>query len=192
MVRSSATPPGRVATSVAASRLSVDADLYRELMSGFPSGVSVVTTVDREHQPRGVTCSSLSSVTLTPPTLLVCLRETSSTLRALRDTGSFAVNLLHSRGRNAAVTFSSPLADRFAKVRWRFLERFRLPHLHQDAFAVACCRVAGTFQVGDHDIVLGEVFDIRISPDAPLLYGMRRYSAWRLDGESAKEPGDSR
>jgi flavin reductase (DIM6/NTAB) family NADH-FMN oxidoreductase RutF len=157
-------------------------------MSGFPSGVSVVTTVDREHQPRGVTCSSLSSVTLAPPTLLVCLRATSSTLQAMRETGTFAVNLLHARGRQAAVTFSSPLADRFAEVRWRSLEDSHLPHLFRDAFAVASCRVAETFRVGDHDIVLGQVFDIRISPDAPLLYGMRRYSAWRPDGERSSPP----
>lgn len=156
----------------------VDPGHYRELMSTFPSGVAVVTAIDSSGTPRGATCSSLSSVTVSPPTLLVCLHEASGTLAATRESGVFAVNLLHARGEETAVVFSSAVADRFDRVPWQRLEESGPPHLSRDAFAVATCRVVDQVVVGDHAVVLGEVSDIRLSRDVPLLYGLRRFSAW--------------
>lgn len=156
----------------------VDADEYRELMSGFPTGVAVVTSTDANAEPRGATCSSLCSVTLTPPTLLVCLTTRSSTLEAIRARRQFAVNLLRSRARRTAEIFSTPVDDRFGMVQWKRLGPAGLPWLIHDAFAVAECRVAGLSTVGGHTIVLGTVVRIHFSPGIPLLYGMRQFSQW--------------
>jgi flavin reductase (DIM6/NTAB) family NADH-FMN oxidoreductase RutF len=157
-------------------------DDYRDMMSAFPTGVAVVTSTDTDGRPRGLTCSSLSSVTLRPPTLLVCIATGSSTLAAILSSEAFAVNLLHSRGRNAAVVFSAAVADRFAEVTWHSAGPGGPPHLIEDAFAVADCRVAGVTKVGDHAVVLGEVERVTHTPDRPLLYGLRRFSSWRPQG----------
>jgi flavin reductase (NADH) len=162
-------------------RRHVDADDYRLLMSSFPTGVAIVTSVGWDMLPRGATCSSLSSVTLTPPTLLVCLKTCSSTLDAIRTRGWFAVNLLHARARRVAEIFSSPVDDRFAHVRWQPTGAEGLPWLVMDALAVAECLVTGLFVVGDHTVVLGEVTGAEVSPGQPLLYGMRQFSAWTVD-----------
>jgi flavin reductase (NADH) len=154
-------------------------DQYRGLMGAFPTGVSIVTTVDEAGRPRGLTCSSLASVTLTPPTLLVCLNSRSGTLTALRARGCFALNLLHSRGRVAAEVFSQPsTVDRFARVDWRPAGPDRLPWLAEDAFAMADCAVVRTCEVGDHTVVFGEVRSVLQTADTPLLYGLRTFSAW--------------
>lgn len=155
----------------------VDTDAYRTLMGGFPTGVVVVTTTGEDQEPYGATCSSLSSVTLRPPTLQVCLTSTSGVLAAILDSGRFAVNLLHSRAREAASVFASPV-DRFAAVPWRTTPWLGLPWLHRDAFAIAECLLAGTLEVGDHTMLLGEVASVEHADDVPLLYGKRRYSAW--------------
>lgn len=155
-------------------------DLFRELMSSFPTGVSVVTALDSEGHPWGATCSSLSSVTLYPPTLLVCLGEHGGTLHAILTCNRFAVNLLHASGQRVATVFSALHVDKFAQVAWQPWSPSGLPFLHRDAFAVAACEVAGEVQVGDHRIVIGQVFDIRVSAGVPLLYGLRRYSSWPL------------
>jgi flavin reductase (DIM6/NTAB) family NADH-FMN oxidoreductase RutF len=147
-------------------------------MSAFPTGVAVVTGISEDAEPRGATCSSLCSVTLTPPTLLVCLTKGSSTLEVIRARGWFAVNLLHARARLAAEIFSSPVADRFAHVPWQPVGEVGLPWLVRDAFAVAECRVAGLSVIGSHVVVLGHVGGVTVSPDVPLLYGMQRFSAW--------------
>jgi flavin reductase (DIM6/NTAB) family NADH-FMN oxidoreductase RutF len=152
---------------------------YRAFMSGFPSGVAVITTVDAAGLPRGMTCTSLTSVTIRPPTLLICVDVRSGTLAALANRGMFAVNLLHAEGRPAAVAFASGDEDRFARVRWRLSADFGLPWLVNAAGAVAQCAVTDMRTVGDHAVVLGEVRSIRSVGDrAPLLYGRRQYAAW--------------
>jgi flavin reductase (DIM6/NTAB) family NADH-FMN oxidoreductase RutF len=170
--------PGAAAGTAAARRAS-PAD-YRDLMSAFPTGVAVVTSMDSSGQPRGMTCSSLSSVTLAPPTLLTCLRTDSGTLGAVRHHGGFAVNLLHARGRAAAELFSSAAQDRFGLVRWR-PSCSGLPWLVADAFALAECTVSGMAEVGDHTVVFGAVEKVTMVRDTPLLYGMRRFSALCID-----------
>ncbi|UCM86512.1 flavin reductase family protein [Streptomyces marincola] len=160
---------------------------FRELMSRFPTGVSVVTTVDADGTPQGATCSSLSSVTLAPPTLLVCLRTDGGTLQAVRETGRFAVNLLHEDAQRAAQVFAGPCADRFAEVSWRAWRPSGLPHLHLDALACADCRVSAELPVGDHVVVVGAVAHIALSARMPLMYGMRRFLGWTVPAAPGRE-----
>jgi flavin reductase (DIM6/NTAB) family NADH-FMN oxidoreductase RutF len=154
------------------------ATAYRTLMSSFPTGVTVVTAADDDGRPWGLTCSSLASVTVDPPTLLVCLTSRSPVLAVVRRSGHFAVNLLHARARSTAQLFATPMADRFARVAWQPSGTADLPHLVDDAFAVADCRVVGDISVGDHTILLGEAEQISHDADQPLLYGMRRFALW--------------
>ena len=153
---------------------------FRAMMGGFPTGVSVVTATDLDGRPWGMTCSSVCSVTLEPPTLLICLRAASPTLAALMVREAFAVNLLHERAQTTAELFASGDPDRFERVGWRCADGAAGPHLWEDAHAVADCRVADTMLVGDHMVVFGEVLRVvRPAPDGrPLLYGLRRYSRW--------------
>lgn len=156
------------------------ADGFRALMATFPTGVVVVTATDAGGAPWGMTCSSLCSVTLRPPTLLVCLRASSPTLKAARERGTFSVNLLRSGTESTARLFASGAPDRFDRVSWRAGERFGDPHLVGDTHAVAECAVVQAQPVGDHVVMLGEVAalaSVEGSGD-PLLYGMRRYAAW--------------
>jgi flavin reductase (NADH) len=156
----------------------VDAGDFRSLMAGFPTGVAVVTTAEPTGRPRGLTCSSICSVTLTPPTLLVCIRVGSPTLDAMLRCSTFAMNLLHEHARATAELFASGDPDRFSRVRWRSEPDFGGPHLVDDAHAVADCRISRHERVGDHTVVFGEVFRAELHPPAqsrPLLYGLRQY-----------------
>ena len=158
----------------------VDADQFRSLMAAFPAGVTIVTTAG-PGSPQGMTCSSVSSVSLRPPVLLVCLNKRSRTLPALLASSKFAVNFLHSGAREAARLFSTPVPDRFEGVRWELPASHAGPHLLDESHTIADCRVAETTSVGDHTVVFGEVFGIhRVRPDPPepLLYGLRDY--WSL------------
>jgi len=153
-------------------------DALRGYMSAFCTGVTIITSTDGDGRPHGLTCTSLASVTLAPPTLLVCLDSGSGTLAALRESGGFAVNLLHERGRRAAETFASRAPDRFDHVSWRYSAAVGQPWLTDDAFALAECEVADTVVSGDHVVVFGRVVNVAHEPDSPLLYGMRTFSTW--------------
>jgi flavin reductase (NADH) len=152
---------------------------FRALMGSFPSGVAVVTTTADGGEPRGFTCSSLCSVSLDPPTLLVCVDNRSGTLRAVQDRGAFAVNVLHARGIEAAEVFASGAPDRFERVPWEPSALLSLPELPHHAHAVAECAVTAAHDAGDHTVVIGRVLAARVRPGArPLVYGTRRFTSW--------------
>ncbi|QSB16314.1 flavin reductase family protein [Natronosporangium hydrolyticum] len=151
---------------------------FRTLMSGFPSGVAVVCAVDQQQRPHGMTCTSLCSVTVDPPTLLVSLQVASGTLHALRERGSFTLNLLHAQGQGTAELFASRDPDRFGRATWQPSPVVGAPWLTEAAFALAECRVSQLVPVGDHTLVIGAVVNIQQRPDTPLLYGLRQFASW--------------
>ncbi|MGW7021212.1 flavin reductase family protein [Streptomyces decoyicus] len=158
---------------------------FRALMSLFPTGVAVIGALDTAGRPWGMTCSSLCSVALTPPTLLVCLRSTSPTLDALLGTGTFSVNLLHHTAQDVAELFASGDPDRFRATPWHLPDAAGGPHLRDAAHAVGDCRVVSTLHIGDHTVVLGHVLRVGALATAgqtPLLYGLRQYAAWPARG----------
>jgi flavin reductase (DIM6/NTAB) family NADH-FMN oxidoreductase RutF len=155
---------------------------FRALMAGFPSGVVVVTARSTSGEPLGLTCSSLCSVSLDPPLLLVCIANGSRTLTAVTSSGMFAVNLLHCEGQRAARVFSTATPDRFAAVSWSPTSGVGLPCLDRDAHAFAECRVHMVSVAGDHTIVVGRVLSAAsLSATPPLLYGRWEYAAWPDD-----------
>ncbi|NKE58806.1 flavin reductase family protein [Lentzea sp. PSKA42] len=152
---------------------------FRELMSRFPTGVAIVTTVDDRNDPVGMTCSSLTSVCVTPPTLLVCLHTAGTTLRAARARRAFSVNLLEADARRVAEVFSASGQDRFGAVGWR-RSPMGMPWL-DETVAVADCAVVRMDKVGDHTVVYGEVASLAVREGRPLLYGMRNFVQSSVD-----------
>ncbi|MGW3011259.1 flavin reductase family protein [Streptomyces sp. NPDC001219] len=154
-------------------------DGFRTMMSGFPTGVSVITSTGHDGAPWGMTCSSVSSVSLEPPTLLVCLRDGSPTLQTILERGTFAVNLLHEEARDTAELFASGNPNRFRMVPWEQAPDAGGPHLPRDAHTVADCNVVMTHQIGDHVTVFGEARLITHRHALPpLLYGLRQFRGW--------------
>jgi flavin reductase (NADH) len=155
---------------------------FRELMAGFPTGVAIVATITPDGSPIGMTCSSVCSVTVAPPTLLVCIRENSPTLAAMQRRGTFTVNLLHHEAQITAELFASGDPDRFDAVSWFAEPGHGNPHLYDDAHAIADCLVSRIEFSGDHTLVFGVVRQVSHRPgQRPLLHGMRQYSAWPAD-----------
>lgn len=148
---------------------------FREFMSRHPTGVAIVTSVDRSGRPHGMTCSSVTSVCLSPPTLLVCLRTTSRTCGAVRERRGFAVSVLARDAECLAKTFAFPTTvDRFDMVSWEFSPE-GLPWFTSGVTASADFTCVRLMEVGDHTIAFGEFKASRIISGQPLLYGMRRF-----------------
>jgi flavin reductase (DIM6/NTAB) family NADH-FMN oxidoreductase RutF len=158
----------------------VDAATFRGVMSSFPSGVGVVTTLDEDGQPRGFTCSAICSVSLDPPLMLVCVDRRSGSLRAIRHSNGFVVNFLGKDAASVSQVFASPENDKFGAVEWQPNEETGLPVLNADALAYADCRLEREILAGDHAIVIGCIRDGGV-PDPshrPLLYWRRQYASW--------------
>jgi len=145
----------------------VEQQHFREAMSLFATGVTVITTRPPSG-PAGMTASAVCSVSIEPVQLLVCISTHLPTHDALLQSGRFAVNVLGEGQGELAQRFATPGIDKFAGV--AFDESDGVPVLH-DAIAHFVCESRERFPGGDHSIFIGEVVRLGTRPGArPLLY----------------------
>ena len=158
----------------------VDRDTLVEIMASYPAGVAIVTTLDADGTPRGLTTTAVSSVSAEPPMLLVCVDLTSRTLPALRAGGRFVVNFLREGRAELARLFASKRDDKFQHVAWRATAS-GIPVLADDALAWAECVTVQELEPGDRVVLLGQVEEGAgaADEDAPLMYYRRSWGVWR-------------
>src|SRR5205823_14790943 len=94
----------------------IQGQLFRDIMAGFPSGVTVVTALADGGKPFGLTVSAFASVSLDPPQVLVCIERSANTLPAIVAAGGFTVNFLDAQSADLSVRFSLPTGDKFDGV----------------------------------------------------------------------------
>ncbi|HUG56576.1 MAG TPA: flavin reductase family protein [Candidatus Limnocylindrales bacterium] len=156
----------------------VDLDRFRSIAASFPTGVTVVTAVGEDGEPRGLASNAFASVSASPPLVLVCVDKGSRTLAAIQRAGAFVVNFLSSDAEAVARKFASKDADKFAGVAWRPSARAGgAPILTERTVAHAECLVEQAIEAGDHWIFIGRVEDGTAPDGRPLLYFKRRYGA---------------
>jgi 4-nitrophenol 2-monooxygenase / 4-nitrocatechol 4-monooxygenase, reductase component len=138
----------------------------------FATGVTVVTTVDRGVF-YGTTASALTSVSLDPPTLLICMNRSSETGQAIARSGHFAINVLSEDQGPVAYDFARKGSD-FADHATT-LGRLGAP-LVAGSLASFECRVTDEIEVRTHTVVIGAV-EAAIGQDgSPLAYFRGRFS----------------
>lgn len=129
----------------------------RAAMSRIVSGVAVATTKDVDG-PAGMTISSFISITLDPPTVLICLNTSNRGYAAVRRAGCYAVNVLAGSHRWIAALFATPgLAndERFRRVEHRTVATGS-PIL-AGAAAWMDCAVTEVNHIGTHGLFFGRV-----------------------------------
>jgi len=67
---------------------------FRQALGSFPTGVTVVTTLDKDSKPIGFTANSFTSVSLEPHLILVCIDNASFNIEAFSKGNHFAVSIL--------------------------------------------------------------------------------------------------
>ncbi len=154
-------------------------DEFRRVLGHFATGVTVVTTWDAEGQPAGLTASSVTSVSLNPPLVLVCVAHTSQSYPAFRAHGRFAINILHSDHEHLARRFAETGggAEKFEGTPYR-QGALGLPIL-KDALAELECTIVHAYPGGDHTIFVGRVEAADCRGDTglePLLYYRGRFN----------------
>jgi flavin reductase (DIM6/NTAB) family NADH-FMN oxidoreductase RutF len=154
----------------------LDPATFFKIMAAFPTGVAVVTALDKSGHARGLTCNALCSVSADPPLMLVCVEKNSTTLPAIRQGGVFAVNYLAAGREAVARLFASKEPDKFAEVPWQPGGN-GMPWLHQDSVALAECTLTQEIEAGDHVIFIGHVDGGRPPEDGarPLLFFRKGY-----------------
>lgn len=154
----------------------VNPETFKAVMGQWPSGVTVVTTVDGEG-PAGMTASSFSSVSLTPPLISICIARPLQMHARIEKAGHFAVNILSKDKVDDGRRFAGMLpgvTNRFEGVNYSTAETGSplLPGM----LSWVDCKLWAQYDGGDHSIFVGQVLAAGIDPTAaPLLYHSRSW-----------------
>ncbi len=146
--------------------------LYKQAMGNYPTGVTVVTALDHNNDPIGLTVNSFASVSIDPILVLWSIDENVSTYETFKNIDRFAVNILADDQKDLAFLFASKEQDRFLNCDWTLSDN-QLPLLN-GALATLQCKTYNQIEIGDHTTLIGEVSDIHVTDKDPLLYHRRK------------------
>ena len=154
----------------------LDPHMLRLTMRQWATGVTIVTSAF-EGVPGGMTVSSFTSVSLEPPTVLVCLNKTTFTHDLVAQSGVYAISLL-SAGQewlsNRFAGLEPAIEDRFAGIDVATAETGS--PLLPGAIAWLDCRVRQALDTSTHTIYVAEVVYAHVRAETePLVYHNRRY-----------------
>ena|SRR5215212_99196 len=153
----------------------MDPKQFRQALGMFATGVTVVTTIAPDGSPRGLTANSFTSVSLSPPLVLVCIDRAAKSYTAFTQGNGFAINILSQDQRELSQRFASKTADKFAGVDWS--KGANGAPILDGALAWLECRHWRWVTAGDHIVLIGEVVDLGVNPGQPLAYFGSAYGA---------------
>lgn len=160
----------------------VDAERFRAVFGRLATGVMVLTTA-HDGAPHGMTVNAVTSVSLDPFLVLVCVEHDTVMEDLIERSGRFALSILPRDQERLSIHFADPgrppgqaqfedVAIRTATTGAPILEC---------SLAWADCRLWASYEGGDHAIVVGEIVDLDLAVDAPpLVYYRSGYHS--LDG----------
>jgi flavin reductase ActVB len=154
-------------------------DKFREAMSAFPSGVTIMTTVDASGEPRGFAASSFCSVSIDPALVLVCIAKTAQCHDAFLESDDWAIQVAGHGHLDLIGRFSTKGADKFGGGEFSTDER-GVPVL-ADAAVLLECEAHERFDGGDHTILIARVRSVSLADSSPVLYFQREFHNMDLE-----------
>lgn len=153
----------------------IDPSQFRQLLGRFATGVTILTTTTPEGRPLGMTANSLSSVSLHPPLISVCVDREAEMHDVILQAPEFVVNVLASPQEALARRFSDKHEDRFDGIGYHLSPEGLI--LLDGSLAHLVCERHATHPAGDHTLVLGRLVGGATSDGRPLLYYRGGYAA---------------
>jgi flavin reductase (DIM6/NTAB) family NADH-FMN oxidoreductase RutF len=147
----------------------VESAEFRRILGHWTTGVAVVATMNPAGQPRGLTASAITSVSLAPPLVLACVERVADTHEFIRSNGWYSISILPQTAERIARRFAAEAAElKFEGVAFR-VGTTGAPIL-EDAIAWIECTVRSSHDGGDHTIFVGEVVAGDAREGEPLVY----------------------
>ncbi|WES64378.1 flavin reductase family protein [Microbacter sp. GSS18] len=153
----------------------IDARVFRDTLSHYASGITVISGVEADG-PIGFTCQSFYSVSVDPPLVSFSVMTTSTTYPRIRETGSFAVNVLATSQHTVSSQFARSGTDKWAGIDWSAAESGN--PIIAGTLMWLDCEIWAEHEAGDHYIVIGRVKDMSPADwhtDEPLLFYKGKY-----------------
>jgi flavin reductase (DIM6/NTAB) family NADH-FMN oxidoreductase RutF len=153
----------------------MESQAFKDALSGWATGVSVVAS-RCDGLVYGITVSSFTSVSLSPPLILVCIHNASRINEMVAKSGRFTVSILNTEQGDVSTAFATPgrePAQTFTECEQGTTE-MGLPCVG-GALAVLGCGLHKAVVLGDHTILVGEVHEASNTEGDPILYFRRGY-----------------
>lgn len=150
----------------------MDAALFKQVMRRYATGVMVLTVRDGDGL-HAVTVNSVTSVSLEPVLLLVCLEQNARSHTLVHAAGAFVLNILAEQQAALGQVFAYDRAARSAPLDFAAVESMTDGGVVLDgSLGWIDCRVVAEYPGGDHTIFLAEVLSAAVAPtsSSPLIY----------------------
>jgi len=142
-------------------------------MGMFATGVTVLTTRDAQGRPYGLTANAVTSLSLEPPLLIICIDKRAETHPHFFDSRCFVVNILAEDQAELSIHFAKSGGEKFGALPF-ITNRDGVPVL-EGTLAHVECRIVETHEGGDHVIHIGEVQHAEVRGGRPLLFFQGKY-----------------
>lgn len=149
-----------------------DPELMKRVNRQFVTGVTVVTAMD-ETIPRGLAVNAFSSISLDPPTVMVCVQRTSSTHDCLFRAGHLAINILSTDQLDVASRFATKSDDKFAGLDWE-PGPFGSPMIARSSARMEV-EIRERLQASTHSVFICRVVHADVSERTPMIYSAGRF-----------------
>jgi flavin reductase (DIM6/NTAB) family NADH-FMN oxidoreductase RutF len=162
----------------------IDTATFRAVMGAVPTGVTVLTIVDRAGSDHGMTVGAFCSLSLDPPLVLACIGDDATIATEMREAASFGISILAQDQEALSRRFADREGRGFGGVAH---SRGPLGTILLDgAVAQLECRVTARHRGGDHTIVVGEIMHGVAHDGAPLVHHRGAYARLERDKRNAQ------
>jgi len=154
----------------------IDPADFRNVLGHFPTGVTAVTAV-HDDRPVGMAIGSFTSVSLEPPLVAFLPGKTSTSWQAIKESGSFCVNVMAQDQMEVCGVMASKADDKFTDVGWR--PGPTGSPIIEGSIAYIDCTIEAIHDGGDHDIVVGRVVELTVMESKdPLVFFQGGYGTF--------------
>jgi flavin reductase (DIM6/NTAB) family NADH-FMN oxidoreductase RutF len=150
-----------------------DAKELRRVMGQFATGVTVITTRDAAGNLYGLTANAVTSLSLVPPLVVICVDRKAESFIHFYDSKRFVVNVLGEHQQDVSARFAQSGGEKFTGIAHR-----KGPNgtaILEGTLAHLDCKIVATHEGGDHVIHVGEVEHAEVTGGTPLLFFQGQY-----------------
>src|SRR5580692_6019212 len=97
----------------------IEKNELRRVMGHFATGVTVITTFSKEGKLHGLTANAVSSLSLDPPLLIICVDKKAESYASFEESGVFTVNILAADQEDISRRFAVSGGEKFEGVAFR-------------------------------------------------------------------------
>ncbi|MFC9360283.1 flavin reductase family protein [Rhodococcus sp. NPDC057014] len=149
-----------------------DIDLMKQVNRQFVTGVTVITALDGDS-PKGLAVNAFASISLDPPTVMVCVQRTSNTHDCLFRADHLAINILSTAQMDVVGKFASKSADKFADLDWR-PGPYGSPLIERSSAQMEV-EIRERLQASTHTVFICRVLHAAVTEQTPMIYSTGKF-----------------